>query len=787
MITNNVLFSLRCEWNRWEHQRGKLSAILIGFALVCMLTAIALLLGDRLFLSNPQWVQSNERFYTLSTAFEDGRQSGTSRQSIDYLSSLASVDEASWLMAKRFDVKSSEHQLNNPLAIVFDEALISLLAIPFPMKQSIEEGAWLSNRYWRETFASDSDVVGSYLSHPRIPTGIQVKGVLPPSMDSIGPWQPDIWLPDSYLQYTTPFASENAILVDRFLRAIPEYYGIFTVDRDIDVTQLTSIMKDTDLSVSGMSMQGTGAALEIFEGVELNNPITQAMKTQWQILVLLVITLAFIFSLSTIMIHSSRSVLFQQELRTFQILGARFKDFLKASAVASTIQLLTIAILSIALLATLNKAIFEYFGFSELTSTVTSFDLLTYWFSAFCLVTAIFIVCSLLPLTALKNRMLFSRMVGTLRSKSQLLFGQINLVIQITVALVALSLSFSLINNQLSSFHSLGFNPETLTFEISRQGGTLPLQNMEMESATHNNPIGIAFSTRPFNDAVSVANEQISDQALPQIDVHYVTANYFDVLQADILKLEEPWRFGVVINKAAANQLATELEVATLIGRPIELGKIMGRHTIVGVVNDLAHTGRFAGRKPTAYLLVDDDSSSDLNTVYLSASATHNQIQEAQKMLASSLVTPNFSTTRELAEIVWPYERRNINLVFFSTLLVLIISLSIFVNLSYQVKMRLALEQHEYGLLRAIGAPDASLLIRSFRHPFLALVISTLLATCLFAGVKLIIEQSSLTLVPSVFGALSAVGLLFIIILLAVTRPLMKLIRKPISELLKMA
>ncbi|SFR46144.1 hypothetical protein SAMN04488070_1263 [Pseudidiomarina maritima] len=787
MITNNILFSLRCEWNRWDSQRGKLGAILLGFSFVCMLTAISLLLGDRLFFSNPPWVQNNERFYTLSTAFEDGRQSGTSRQSIDYLSSLASVDEASWLMAKRYDIKSSEHQLNTPLAIVFDEALISLLAIPFPKNQSIEEGVWLSNRYWKETFSSDSDVVGSYLSHSRIPTGIQVKGVLPPSMDSIGPWQPDIWLPGSYLQYTTPFASENAVLIDRFLRAIPEYYGVFTTDRDIDVTQLTSIMKDADLSVSGMSMQGTGAALEVFEGVELNNPVTQAMKTQWQILILLVITLAFIFSLSTIMIHSSRSVLFQQELRTFHVLGARFQDILKSSAVASAIQLLIIAILSIFLLLTLYTATLEYFGFLEFSATVTSFDLFKYWLSAFCLVTAIFIFCTLLPITALKNRMLFSRMVGTIRSKTQLMLGQVNLIIQITVALVALNFSFSLINNQLSSFHSLGFKPETLTFEINRQGGTLPLQTMEKAAATHNNPIEIAFSTRPFNDAVTVANEQISDQAPPQIDVHYVTANYFDVLQANILKLDEPWRFGVVINKAAANQLAPDQEVAALIGRPIELGKIMGRQTIIGIVDDLAHTGRFSGRKPTAYVLVKNDTHSDVNTAYLSAGPTRHQIQEAQQMLAATLVTPNFSTTKQLGEVVWSYEQRNMNLVFFSILLVLTISFSIFVNLSYQVKMRLALEQHQYGLLRAIGAPNSSLLMRGFRQPILALAISTLLATCLFAGIKLIIEQSSFAIQPSVIGALLAVGLLSIIILLAVIRPMMKLIRKPISELLKNA
>ncbi|WP_404408787.1 hypothetical protein LG272_11670 [Pseudidiomarina marina] len=785
MITNNLLFSLRCEWNRWANQRGKLSALLIGFAVTCVLTALSLYLGGKLFFSNPHWVQSDERFYTLSMAYEDGRQSGISRQSIDYLHSLSSIDNASWLMPKRFDLQSSEYQLNNPLALVFDDTLISLLDVPFPKGQSMEAGVWLSERFWKESFAGDSNVIGSYLTHPRIPTGIQIKGILPASIDSIGPWQPDVWLPSTYLQYTTPFSSENAILVDRFLRAMPEYYGIFTTNQEIDVEKFTALMNEADLSVSGMSMQATGAKLKVYEGIQLDYPATQAMITQWQILVLLVVTLAVIFALSTIMIHSSRSILFQQELNTFQILGARFHHFIQTSATASVIQLIIIAILSIVMLLLLSTPTLKLFGFTDITSTVTSFELLKFWLSAFCLVALIFSLCSLLPLTALKNRMLFSRMVGTLRSRSQLILGQVNLISQITVALVALSFSFSLIYTQFSNFHPLGFNAETVSFDIKRRGGTVPLRAIEMESAGNNESANIAFSTRSFNDAVSIANENISNQSPPQVDVHYVSANYFDVIQAKVMELEKPWKFGVVINRSAAKQLAKERDISTLIGAPIELGKIMGRHTITGIVNDIAHTGRFSGLKPTAYLLVDNDNSSDLNTVYMSSDVTDSEIEQVQQSLASHLVGPKFSSTNQLADSVWRYEQRTISLVLFSVLLVLIISLSISVNISYQVKMRLALEQHEYGLLRAIGAPETALFSRSFQHPFIALAISMLLAVCLFAGLKVIIGQLGLSLLPSINGALLATGLLLLIILLSASVPTIKLIRKPISELLK--
>lgn len=785
MIANNLLFSLRCEWNRWANQRGKLSAIVIGFAVTCVLAALSLYLGDKLFFSNPHWVQSSERFYTLSTAYDDGRQSGTSRQSIDYLDSLSNVDDVSWLMPKRFDLQSSDHPLNNPLALVFDNTLIDMLALPFPNGQPLEEGVWLSERFWRESLASDSDVIGSYLTHSRIPTGIQIKGILPASINSIGPWQPDVWLPSAYLQYTTPFSSENAILVDRFLRAMPEYYGLFTTNQKVDVDQFTALMKEADLSVSGMSMQGTGAQLKVYEGIQFNAPASQAMISQWQILVLLVVTLAFIFALSTIMIHSSRSILFQQELNTFQLLGARFHHLLQGSAAASALQLIVIATLSILLLLPFSQTSFELFGFAEITSTVTSFELLQFWLSAFCSVAVIFLLCTLLPLTALKNRMLFSRMVGTLRSRSQLVLGQVNLIIQITVALVALSFSFSLIYTQFSNFHALGFNAETVSFDIKRRGGTLPVRALDMASAVNNESVTIALSTRPFNDAVSIANEIISNQAPPQVEVHYVTANYFDVIQANVLELEKPWRFGVVINRSAAKQLAGNDDIATLIGSPIELGRIMGRHTIAGIVDDVAHTGRFSGQKPTAYLLVSNDNNSDLNTVYMSADVTDSHIKQVQQSLASHLVEPSFSSKNQLADIVWHYERRHISLILFSVLLVLIISLSTSVNISYQVKMRLALEQHEYGLLRAIGVPESVLFIRNFQHPFIALAISVVLAVCLFAGIKLIIGQLGLTLLPSVTGALLATGLLVFIILLSATVPTIKLIRTPISELLK--
>lgn len=122
--------------------------------------------------------------------------------------------------------------------------------------------------------------------------------------------------------------------------------------------------------------------------------------------------------------------------------------------------------------------------------------------------------------------------------------------------------------------------------------------------------------------------------------------------------------------------------------------------------------------------------------------------------------------------------------VFFFSLGVVVIMLSgIGLTLNYQVRARLQLEQSEYGLLLAIGAPMRTLLLKALMPTLLAFIAAmmlTVMVSMVFNGLSLIATVSLLS--SSSLLALVAVA---IIAASATLLPVIKLSRKEIRELLQ--
>ncbi|MBY6064120.1 ABC transporter permease [Pseudidiomarina sediminum] len=776
MIKQRFGFELLCEWNRWAGQRGKVLLLLLGFSIVSCLFALVLRVGDALFFANPSWVGNQAQFYTVSAAYDDRRQAGVSRQTIESLEALPFVQAASWLRVINVDFRSASYPLYQPQALVFDDDLPHLLALDFPASESLQTGVWLTDRYWRETFQHDRRVVGSTLSFDRIPEGVPIRGILPPKFDRIGPWQPDIWLPEAYLNYMTPFAAQSEMMVDRFLRAEPAYYGFFSTERPLDIAAFTDELRASDFSVQGVQMQGHGGEIKVYQGIILDDQARALLERLWQFSLLLVLGLAALFALTAFMSFSNRTLLLSEEYRLLQTLGARSWDLLRPVVMAALVQIVVISLVSLLLTLVTYQLLTQRFDDSVLAPVLSGSFGLNYWWVSMLVVSCIYLLASLFPLLSLRKRQLFSRVMGTHRSTAQLLFGQVSLVFQLGLAMVTVVFATQLLKQQQAMFQPLGFDAAVTQVNVRSHGGRLPIETIETFGMNDTGRAHLAVSLSPFDApyTIEVGTQEVGFAT--QFEIHNVSRNYFEVLLSDSDVHAEDWQSGIVMNRTAANFFENN-GYAIQPGTLIDLGPITGTHAVHAVLDDVRHRGRFSAALPALYLPIASKGSGANYSLYM---ALPEMLTRLPQYLDQHLLDASMSTPLSLGELAAQHERKAQQLFYFSLLVVGVMLAGIVLTLNYQVRARLQLERSDYGVLLAIGAPVSALLAKAFRPIAMALVIAVALIALgyLLAGAELALPAiSGLSIVAVVCVGVIALGATYF--------PVARLTRADVVTLLK--
>ncbi|MEC8925660.1 MAG: hypothetical protein VYD07_07065 [Pseudomonadota bacterium] len=781
MVSSRLLFDLLCEWNRWAGQRGKVLILIVGFSLISFVFAMVLRLGDVLFFENPDWVGSEADFYTLSSVYDDGRQAGVSQQTIASLKDLPYVTDVAWLRTRTFDFRSNDYALYQPLALVFEPHLVDLLQLEFPATDKRSTGVWLTQRYWREAFNSDPEVVGKYLTHEKLPNSVPIRGVLPQQFNRIGPWSPDILLPADYLRYVTPFAPSSTLMIDRFLRSVPEYYGFFKTRRPIDVERLTQEMRNNDFSVQGMQVESHGGELNIFNGIMLDQKSATMLKQLWTFSVLLVIALVSIFSLNAFMSFSNRNLLLADEYRVLQTIGAQPIDLVRPVIVASVIKIGIIALISLGL----NVLASHFIGMND---RVTRLDLFSldgkypyYWALSLVFITLIYATAIIFPLMSLRKKTLFSRVMGTNRGYKQLLVGQGSLIFQLSIAIIATIAAIQISKQQLALFAPFNFNTSVQQVVINHHGGRLPIESIEdVRNDDTNN--AMALSVAPFDkpQTISVGARELGFER--EFEVHYVSQNYFNQLSAQVSADSRDWKSGVVINRTAQQFLAENR--FNIRATPLYLGKILGSHRIFGVVDDIPHGGRFKRDQPRLYLPLSTVFSTPQSyTLYLDERMDVSSSGALQNYLDTHLVDAQITSTSTLKAVIDAQEVRAQQLFYFSISVVIITLFGIALTLGYQVRSRLQLEKADYGVLIAIGAPFNALLIKACKPIAMAFGAAVIVT---FSGYMLLVHLGYLHHV-NLASAINLIALVLVglITLSAVVLPLLKLTRSQVIDLIK--
>lgn len=786
MLTNPYLYDLLCEWRRWRGQRGKLTILLVGFALVCALLAMVLRFGQILFYDSPAWVQQEGHFYTVANQHDDGRQTGLNRLALQVVADTPGVEQVSWLSVRNLPLEMSNYPIQEPLAVFFEPGLFEMLQVPVAQNNVQETGVWLSERFWREQLQADPAVIGQHFYHPRISQGLIIRGVLPSSMDNIGTWAPDIWLADSYQRYTTPFDANSETMVDRFLSALPVYFGIFKTQQPLDATALTERLMTADLTVPGMNMSSEGGATHVYSGINLDPVARQNMLNQWQLLLLLVIGLGLVLALNTIMVFTSRFIIYQSDYRLMRILGAQGSHLLRATSLASLVKLSVIGLLSLVFISLFSQ-LFSHHSTYQAFSGNTSFQIeYTQWLAAWGLTAILFIGCLCLPLIQLLRRDVFSRATGGSRTKLQKWFAQGNLTMQLSVALLAMNLVLTLAFQQWLQFRETTVDLSTLTFNAQHRGSGLAVHPMLDGNITGIHAGDVAISSLSFGQPQMLEVEDGRLQEPTVFGMHFVSYNFFARLGVDIVEGDSSWQAGIMINETAARLLSARSATDELVGSSLDFGGVFGRPSIHGIVEDIPHRGRHDLNQPMVYFLYDSIPNSRSYSFYASAEQAAVVEPALKNWLQREMSSPRISATTSIRQVLASQESAIRNLFISALVIVALVMLSILISLGYQIKARLTLERHEYGVLLAIGAPDHSLLWKATKQSVVALLMA--LPVTLFIQAILLNwlhSEAALAIVfhPLIF-TLSAVVILLLSLLTA-QLPIKTLLRQPIFNSLR--
>lgn len=787
MYNSNLLFQLAVEWRYWQGQRAKLLFLMLGFAIVVALITLVLQVGRALFDAAPAWGKPDGKLYTLANQHSDGRLSPIHLQAIEAAAKTAGVINHTWfsLQSHNFTLLNNADEPLN--ALFYAETMPSALGIA--ELTTTENGVWLSERYWLTQTDHSLLDTQAYLYHPRFPQPLKILGVLPRQLNRIGPFQPDIWLPHALQQHLTPFSSGAELMRDRFLRAAPFHYGILLTKDKLSAAELTTYLRSLDLSVPNMRMGSDGADLVVLTGLTLDPLARQNLKQQWQLALVLIISLIVTLSFNSLSVYTNRLLKIQENYRIQQTLGANAFDLLYGPLAFCVLIILCLALVSWGALLFLYNMLAHIESYLVLFGEIgLKLDGLS-WLAALFIASSLFIVCACLPILRFNQQRLFSRQVGPSLSLLQKSLAQINLTSQLCIALVLLGFLLNLSWQQWQQFRAYQLANDIMYMNVRQKGSGIDVSALIHNRLTNVDTADIAFSFTPFDSQQSA---ELKDDRLANplaVELRVVSANYFERLGVTMLEGHAEWHYGVMLNKSLAHIFRQSTD-HQLLGSQLDLDNLLGSQVIKGIVDDLPHRGRSQRTTPAIYINVNSApvwTAMSKQIEFYFSETTLNQTQTSLvNWLEQQLESPVFTEPQKLSRLIAKHDETSRLLLNFSVVMIMIVLCTLFFNLAHQVKNRILLERYEYGVLMALGCEDWRLVFRAARQSLLGALLGIPIALALLLWLLSSTGWlSAFKITPEPLLMLLAACLIVFLVVLAAILPVLSLLRRQIYPLLR--
>lgn len=784
MMSNNLFFMLVWELRRWKEQRGKAVILVLGFSLLCTLLSVVIASGNELFFGTPDWAKPTNKYATLTNQHANGELSPVNKVTLLAAKQQPYVKAVSWFSVNKYQLK---FELDAPLditALWFSEELPDVLNISADLRARLrnETGVWLTEAFWRSHFNADPDVIGKAVTNSRLPQGAIIKGVLPANLTKLGNWTADVWLSGSYLAYKTPFSTPT--MVERFLLAAPQYYGVIEAEDGLNVESLRQALNAQDLTISSMSIAGNGSSLKVFNQINFDPQAKTSLYFQFNLLLLLVICLGVVLSINTFTLYSTHMIIHRDEYRLQRILGSSASLMCMGPVLLSVVFVFLIFLVSSPMILFANRFIAMY----QANSGVTSLPLkVSFYFQlpAVALVSLLFLASTAFNFFPALTGGLYNRAMNSGRSLFDKVFGHLMLTVQLAVALTSLILLVSLYQSTIANGVQSSIDQTTIVQSINLKGIPVNSNDLVEGNTSGVNSKAVALSKTTFDKPfiTQVTSSAFTGEVV--VRAHYVSKNYFDVLGAKVTGFEKDgWYSGVVINETAKQLIQQTSGLKEAVGQAINIGVGNTPLIIEGVVEDVPHLGNYSGDYAMIYLLMNDPQKQYLHLY--SKPADQRAINNAVDWVSNSSTSAIVQNPTTIKDIISGRDALYVYLLSISSALVLVILLGVLLSLNYQLKSRLKLEQQRLGVILAIGAPSVEIfkvfIIELLPSILMAVPLSILMANWAeYQSYQLSMNLVDIKLSAVTFSSM----ILLIVLLLLALKHAMKVLRTPIQSLLK--
>ncbi len=723
-MLDDVLISFRL----WQKARFQGVILLLGFFIALTFTFISISSWHNISNNYPKGISNYLQTFSINGIRTSGERQGVSLKKVEELKKLAIIKDVTYFDFSELSLSIDKKQNETELVALISDSFLDVFSIDFELGALTNDfynakEVVLSYDYWKSKYQKNKKIINEKLYINNEP--YRIIGVLDEKFTGLNKSKPKVWIANKH--YTdflhVSFGSDNS-MPDSMIKKIKENIAFGQNRLFVNITTHEGIGQETlnnDLEkyVNNTSLKTEtnivqeDLHLEAFDGFNYQPKANKLIAIQMGALTIISSLLLLSVTISYI------AAVFNQVLgrgKEFEIrisLGAVWWDIYKQLIKENILFLVSITLFS----CIISEIIIKIFSFIPIFSITNGLFVSILITIALCLfVVGLVSVASLLPLLQfIKGTKNHTVSANRSFSKNKF-FENIIITSQAAFMFVVVTVSLQVWASQYSeSSNNRGFlndQSSILSLEIRFNDksdnllGTKALHDLLEKKSTKQFGIkNIAFSDRApqSREMLSVeanipSNSQFSEISLLPISV---SGSYFDVLGIKLLK----GRVFLNTDEAVINRNFYEGDVFGLIGKEIILDTSNGKvkKIIVGIVEDVAHTGSMGNIPATIYYEIEKENI--IATEYLLINSSASKIVNWEAFVTSVLPSDSVvkaeyhGLLKELISKQYSKEKLLVNI-----LIILCVIVSAFVMMSAA-----AIQNSSFRNKRAIYAIHLSL------------------------------------------------------------------------------
>lgn len=796
----DIVFGLR------NLSKSQLALLVLGFSVFGAMLTFCLALGPKLFQLQPGWVKSDAVFATVGIKGQNNELGRTSLKRLESFSTIPGlVDMATLGVQKSVNIRISEqeHQLS---AALFSENFAQLL-----QAQGFEQGGelwattvYLSHSFWLDTLQGNDSIIGQTLHLTDAQLPLKIAGVLPAEYDELLPEKPQIWLannhsatlininfganspPESFIKtLKAQIAHEHTIQIG-LLALTPgttvdaikrQYQSSVQIQDNEEGTQIYSDNRFSDI--------------EIVAGINVTPNAKRQLQFQWWLIFGLSVALGLVNALNFLTGNIAQLVARQQEMNVRIAVGASQMQLLK-TLVLEQLPLWVCSAAGIGILTHSSLALLTAYQYP--LSRITPEFLLASWVATITFLALLIIAIVFYALWHIGRLKTFNRAKVGQQTPLQERLGYATIVLQLTLAGLALCLGVALTIEQSNKFEQLPFDKGLTELKLSLKDPNKG-SNIDLNQLKQTLPQDVTFSVRQFvlPNALSMQFDAPQGGSGRKIGVNLmeVSDNYFTRLSAPMLAGNGFDGHSLVLNEAAARLLQPNAPL-TLVGQSLrsDQANLLGIEDkapirVSAIVSNLPHYGVLNATIPLVYVNTVNVANDKLLQFSILYDAT--QAQEVKTAIQTVVQQQGNLNTAYLPLLKAQLEAQNSmmqQLVFLGLLFAGLICVLAAYSLYQQLTSHFKFEENNFGIMMAVGAQPQAIALMIWRSLGVQLAIAAIPVAVMLVWAQPYAQAQFQTDILNEQAIMLTAVAMTVIALLSSVRPCLKVVRRPIADLL---